>query len=377
MKYKIAVFPGDGVGPELIAEGIKLIQKAAELDKFEIEFMKFPHCAEYFGETNETLPEKVLNEIKNSCSAVYCGTFDNFPMETDLRKKNVPIILKNYFEQNISIRPIRLLPGVESPLAGKSSREIDFVIIRESSEDFYVGASGKTKNGKSKNQIEIDSDIGKFKFNVETEPKGNELAYQIGVMSMKGCDRIARYAFEYAKSKSRNKITFVDKADALGYYSFWRESIDRIAKEYPGIPYVFDYIDTAAMRFVRQPEKFEIIAAPNMFGDILQDLGTIIQGGLAFGAAGNLNPEGISMFEPVHASAAKLKGQDIINPIATIWAGALMLEHLGEKKSGALILKSIESVLKDGRTRTQDLDGHNSTSEMGDAIADKFTELHD
>ena len=170
---------------------------------------------------------------------------------------------------------------------------------------------------------------------------------------------------------------FVDKANKMEYYDFWRECIDKAAKEHQGIDYGFELIDATVMNFIRQPEKYDVIAAPNMFGDILSDLGTMLQGGLAFGARGNINPQGISMFEPVHGCASKLKDKGIVNPIATIWAGALMLDTIGQQKSSDLVIKAIESVLKDGRTRTQDLDGNNSTSEMGDAILEKFVELHD
>ena len=372
MKYKIAVFPGDGVGPELINEGMKVIEKAAELDKFEIEWVKFPHGAEHYNETKELLSDKALKEIKNSCNAIYCGTFDNSTKEVS----GIANSMRDYFDQFISLRPVKLLPSVESTIAGKSYSDINFVIIRENTEDFYVGASGRTKNGKNKNHIEINKNAFKAKFGLDIEARGSEIAYQIGVLSKKGCERIVKYAFEYAKMRDKKKVAFVDKANALGSYNFWRENVDKVAKGYQ-IGYEFELIDATVMNFVRQPEKYEIIVAPNMFGDILGDLGTIIQGGLSFAASGNINPESISMFEPVHGSAPKLKDQGIVNPIATIWAGALLLENIGQLKSGDLALKAIESVLKEGRTRTQDLNGSNTTSEMGDAIADKFVEIHD
>ena len=373
MKYKIAVFPGDGVGPELINEGIKPAEKAAELDKFEIEWVRYPYGAEHYNETKKLLPDGILKEIKNSCNAIYCGTFDNSVKEVN----NIPNSIRNYFDQFAVLRPIKLLPNVECPLSNRTNSDIDFVIIRESTEDFYAGIGGRSKNGKNKHQLEISKGAFRAKFGLDVESKGNEIAYQIGVLSRKGCERIAKFAFDYAKSRGKRKITFVDKANILQYYNFWRESIGNISREYPGIECEFELIDSAAMNFIRQPEKYDVIVAPNMFGGILQELGTVIQGGLLFGARGNINPEGISMFEPVHGSAPKLKDRGILNPIATIWAVALMLENIGQQKSADLALKAIEAVLKEGRTRTQDLDGHNSTSEMGDAIADKFVELHD
>ena len=374
MKYKIAVFPGDGVGPELINEGIKLVEKAAELDKFEIEWVKYLHGAEHYAETKEVLSEKILKDIKNSCNAIYCGPFDKI---NEVPEKSIPSAIREYFDQFVSLRPIRLFPGIESPLAGKANNKIDFIVIRENTEDFYVRAGGKAKNGKSRHQLVINKSMCKAKFSLDMETKGSEIAYQIGVLSRKGCDRIIKYAFDYAKNKNKKKLTFVDKADALDCYNFWRESVDKISKGYQDIEYSFSLVNTAVMQFMRQPEKYEVIVAPNMFGDILQDLGTIIQGGLAFGARGNTNPESISMFEPIHGSAPKLKNQNIVNPIATIWAAALMLENIGQQKVSNLIIKAIEDVLREGKTRTQDLDGHNTTAEMGDAIVDKFVELHD
>ena len=375
MKYRIAVFSGDGVGPELISEGMKLAEKAAELDKFEIEWVMYPHGGEHYMESKESLSEKILKEISDSCAAIYCGPFDR--IEGLAPEKNTSATIKNYFDQFVSLRPIKLLQGVESPLSGKNSNDINFVVIRENTEDFYVGAQGRAKNGRSKQQLNIGNSSFKAKFGLGIESKGDEIAYQIGILSRKGCDRIVKYAFDYAKNKSKKKLNFIDKADSLDCYGIWRESVVKIAKDYEGVDYGLTIINTAVMQIIRQPEKFGVIVAPNMFGDILQDIGTMLQGGLSFGARANINPEKISMFEPVHGSASKLREKGIVNPIATIWAAALMLENIGQQNAGDLTIKAIESVLREGRTKTQDLDGHNSTSEMADAIVDKLVELHD
>jgi len=374
MKYKIALFQGDGVGPELIAEGMKVIEKASELDKFGIEWIDYPHGAEHYNETKELPGEKLLKDIKASCNAIYCGTFDKINGDS---KANIPNLIKDYFEQSISLRPIRLLPSVDSPLVGKTSEDIDFVIIRENSEDFYVGAAGRAKSGKNKNQLSINNSTLKIRLGMDIESKGSEIAYQLGVISKKGCERIIKYAFEYAKGNDIKKITSVDKANLLEFYNFWRECLEKVAKDYHDIQYECNLANSAIMGLIRQPEKYKMIVAPNLIGDILSELGTMLQGGIAFGARGNINPEGLSMFEPIHGSASKLKGQGIISPIATIWAGALMLENIGQRKSGELIMKAIAAVLKEGKTRTQELDGSNTTSEMGDAIADKFVEMHE
>ncbi len=374
MKYKIAVFPGDGVGPELMDEGMKVIEKAAELDKFGIEWSKYPHGMEHYRETKEMLSEKTLKEIKSSCNSIYCGTFERANPESS---KNVANDIRNYFDQFIMLRPITLLPGIQCPIADKTRDEVDFVILRENTEDFYVGAAGRAKNGKTRNLLNIETNTLKLKFGLDIEAKGSEIAYQIGVLSRKGCERFIKFAFDYAKKSGNKRIVSLDKANLLESYNFWRECFEKISKGYQDVEYEHTLVDTALMNLIRQPEKYKVIVAPNMFGDILGDLGTMIQGGIAFGARGNLNPEGISMFEPIHGCASKLKGKGIISPIATIWAGALMLDNIGQQKSGALIMRAIEAVLKEGKVRTQDLDGQNSTSEMGDATADKFVELHE
>ena len=373
MKYKIAFFPGDGVGPELAEQGIKIIDKAAELGKFEIEWVEYPYGADHLAETKETLSEKILKEIKNSCNAIYCGTFD----VAEQNGKNIPSIIRNYFEQFVALRPIKLFPTVESPLSGKTHNEINFTLIRENTEDLYVNVSGTAKNGRNRQQLEINNNSFKAKFSLSIETKGSEIAYQIGVLSKKGCERIARYAFEYAKRKNMTKISAIDKANMLNYHKLWRESFDSVAKDYDSIKHEFSLIGSTIINLIRQPEKYEIIVAPNMLGDILSDLCTTLQGSVLFAARGSINPQGISMFEPVHGSAPKLKGQGILNPIATIYAGALMLDNIGQQKSSDLIIKSIEFILKDERIRTQDIDGHNTTAEMAEAILDKFVELHD
>ena len=370
MGYNIAVFPGDGVGPELINEGIKIIDKAAELDKFEVKWAKYPHGAEHYTKAGEALTEKALKEIKNSCNAIYCGTFDIS------NEQKIPKLIRDYFGQFISLRPVKLLPNVESPIANKTNDEIDFTVIRECTEDFYAGASGRAKNGKNRHKIDIDKGACKIRMTMDVESKGNEIAYQIGFLSRKGCERVIKYGFEYAKRKNINKITSIDKANVIEAYSFWRENFEKVAKEYQGIDYEFNLIDAAVVNLIKQPEKYKVIIAPNMFGDILSDLGAALQG-FGFACRGSINPEGISMFEPVHSSAPKLKEQGIVNPIATIWAGALLLDSIGQHKSGELIMKAVESVLKEGRTMTHDLSGNNSTAEMGDAILDRLIEMHE
>lgn len=375
MNYKIAVISGDGVGPEVIKEGIKIVSKVAELDEFKVEWISYPHGAEHYIETKELISENTLKEIKASCNAVYFGTLGDPRVDPGILERGIFHAMRVYFEQYVNLRPIRLLPSIESPIADKCHNEIDFTIIRENTEDFYIGLSGRAKNGKNNNELRLIKPY-RVKFAIEIDSKGSELAYQIGLLSKKGCERILKYAFEYAKSKSKSKVTVVDKANTMEIYSLWRESAEKISKNY-SIDYDFNFVDLVVMQFIRSPENYQVLVAPNMFGDVLTDLGITIQGGLGLAPGANINPEGISTFHPAHGSAPMYKDKNIVNPIAAIRAAALMLEHIGQQKGAEFVNKAIESVLKEGRTRTQDLGGHNTTSEMGDAIMDKVVELHE
>ena len=204
----------------------------------------------------------------------------------------------------------------------------------------------------------------------------DEIAYQIGVVSRKGAERVIRYAFELARRKHKRRVTSVDKANVLSHvYSLWREIFEEVAKDYPDIETEFAFVDAITMWFVKNPEWYQVVVTPNMFGDIITDLGAMIQGGLGLAPGGNINPEGVSMFEPIHGSAPKHAGKNVANPIATILAGQMMLEHLGEQKAADLVERAVIEVLREGKVKTYDLGGKSSTSEMGDAIAAKVKEL--
>ncbi|MEM2895965.1 MAG: isocitrate/isopropylmalate family dehydrogenase, partial [Candidatus Bathyarchaeia archaeon] len=205
------------------------------------------------------------------------------------------------------------------------------------------------------------------------ETDHEEIAYQIMVLSKKGIERVVRYAFEYAKQHGKNKVTSVDKANVLTYaYGFWREVFEEVKKDYPGIETEYAYVDAITMWLVKNPEWYQVVVTPNMFGDIITDLGAMIQGGLGVAAGGNINPEGTSMFEPIHGSAPKYKGLNIANPIATILAGKLLLESLGEKEAAMLVEKAVREVLKEGKIKTKDLGGNSTTKQVGDAIANRI-----
>ncbi len=367
--YTIALMPGDGIGPEIIAEGVKVIDKAGELFGFRINWKKYGNGADKYLATGELITEETLQDIKKNCKAIYLGAFGDPRVKPGILEKGILLKTRFYFDQYINLRPVKLLEGVECPLKGKGPKDVDFVVVRENTEDFYVGIGNRAKIGKSKQELEVLRSLYKVKFGLDIDTQGSEIAYQIGVLSRKGSERVIRYAFELAKKNKADKVYAVDKANVLSdVYGFWREVVEDVAKEYPGIKPEFAFVDAITMWFVKNPEWFKVVVAPNMFGDIITDLGAMIQGGLGLAPGGNINPNGISMFEPIHGSAPKYKGLNVANPLATIWAGALMLEEIGEHKASAAIVDAIAAVVKEGKVRTKDLGGSNTTKEMGGEV---------
>ncbi|RLI74674.1 3-isopropylmalate dehydrogenase [Archaeoglobales archaeon] len=373
--YRIAVIPGDGIGPEIINEGKKVIEAASEKENFEIEWIEYPFGADHYLETGELLNEDALKEMEKM-DGIYLGALGDPRIEPGVLEKGILLALRFYFDQYVNLRPVKLLEGVECPLKNKKPEDIDFVVVRENTEDFYVGIGDHANIGKNKQELEIIRSLYNVKFGLDIEVDGCEIAYQIGVISRKGAERVIRYAFELAKKRGDSRITAVDKANVLSHvYNFWRSIVEEVSKEYPEIEHEFNFVDAITMWFVKNPEWYQTIVTPNMFGDIITDLGAMIQGGLGLAPGGNINPDGVSMFEPIHGSAPKYKGMNVANPIATIWAGAMMLDEIGEEKAAQDIVKAIENVLREGKVRTRDLGGNATTSEMGDAIAQKIEEM--
>jgi 3-isopropylmalate dehydrogenase len=372
--HKFAVIPGDGIGPEIIAEGRKVIDAVSDLEGFKVKWTEFPFGADHYLATKELLPEGSLKEI-GKMDAIYLGALGDPRLKPGILEKGVLLALRFYFDEYVNLRPIKLLAGVDCPLKNKKPEDIDFTVVRENTEDFYVGIGARAKKGKNTQVLEIKRSLYNVKFNLDIDADGDELAYQIGVISRKGAERVIRYAFELAKKKNKTRVTSVDKANVLTeIYGLWREVFSEVAKDYPGIETEFNFVDAVTMWFVRKPEWYQVVVAPNMFGDIITDLGAMIQGGLGLAPGGNINPDGVSMFEPIHGSAPKYKGMNSANPIATIWAGALMLDEVGKEKAAERIVHTIEKILAEGKVRTRDLGGTTTTSEMGDAIVKKLQE---
>lgn len=369
--YNIAVIRGDGIGPEVLSEGKKVLDAVSELDNFELEWIEYPHGAEHYLNTGELINEATLKELEQHCDAIYFGSIGDPRVEPGVLEQGILLSIRFYFDQYVNLRPVKLLEGVHTPLAGKGPEDIDFSVVRENTEDFYVGIGGRA-SGKAvkRDELEVVRNIYNVKFGLDIETDADELAYQIGVVTREGCERVMRFAFELARQSGKNKVTSVDKANVLTHgYGLWREVFEEIAKDYPDIDTGFNFVDAICMWFVKNPEWYQVIVAPNMFGDIITDLGAMIQGGLGLAPGGNINPDGVSMFEPIHGSAPKYKGKGVSNPIATIWAGAMLLDDLGEKEASEKVLDAIESVLRVGKVKTLDLGGKAKTSEVGDAIA--------
>jgi tartrate dehydrogenase/decarboxylase/D-malate dehydrogenase len=373
--YNIAVIRGDGIGPEVIREGKKVLDAVSEFENFELRWTEYPHGTEHYLQTGELLGEDTLKELKR-CDAIYFGCIGDPRIEPGILEQGILLTLRFYFDQYVNLRPVKLLDGVRTPLAGKRPEDIDFSVVRENTEDFYVGIGGRAKGkgkGKKRETLEIKRNLYHIKFGLDIESDADELAYQIGVVTREGCERVMRFAFEFTRAHGKKKVTSVDKANVLTHgYGFWREVFTDVAKDYPDIDTEFNFVDAICMWLVKNPEWYQVIVTPNMFGDIITDLGAMIQGGLGLAPGANINPDGVSMFEPIHGSAPKYAGKGVSNPIATIWAGALLLENVGEVRAAERVLHAIEAVLREGKVRTYDLGGSSKTSEVGDAIAEEI-----
>ncbi|MEM2866141.1 MAG: isocitrate/isopropylmalate dehydrogenase family protein [Candidatus Hadarchaeales archaeon] len=375
MGHRIAVIPGDGIGPEVIREGVRVLRAACELTGVELSLEEFPYGGEYYLRTGKLLGEDDLKEL-SKFDAIYLGAVGDPRVPTGVLEKGLLLTLRFYFDQYINLRPIKLYPGVPCPLKNKKPEDIDFYVVRENTEDFYVGLGGRGK-GKWKDEHRMMRELYQLKLGVDLESGKEEVAYQIGVMSRRGAERVIRYAFELAKREGRGKVTAVDKANVLTHvYSLWREVFQEVAKNYREIETEFAFVDAMTMWMVKNPEWYEVVVTPNMFGDIITDLGAMIQGGMGLAPGGNLNPEGISMFEPIHGSAPKYAGKGLANPLAAILAGKMMLEELGEKEASQLVEKAVMEVLREGKHLTHDLGGTSKTHEVGEAVARKLEEIH-
>ncbi len=375
MTHKVALIPGDGIGKEVVPQGVKVLNTAADKFGFSIDWEEFPFGSDNYLKTGEVLSDESLEAVGKN-KAIYLGALGDPRVKPGILEKGILLKLRFAFDEYVNLRPVKLLPSIKSPLAGKGPDDINFDVIRENTEDFYVGLGGRAKTGTSKKELLLIRELHKTKFGLDIETDSEEIAYQIGMMSKEGATRVIDYAFDLCKKKNgKRRVTAVDKANVLSdMYGLWREAAVEVSAKYPGIELEYNYVDAITMYFITKPQWFDVVVSPNLFGDIITDLGACIQGGIGLAVSGNINPKGTSMFEPVHGSAPDIAGKNIANPCATILAGALMLKELGENEAGNAVTMAVEKVLADGKVRTGDLGGSSKCSEMGDAILEKLLE---
>ena len=344
--YKIAVIPGDGTGPEVVAEGLKVLKAASEKFNFKYQLKHFDLGGERYLKTKETLPDSILDELKQT-DAIYLGAIGHPDVKPGILEQGILLKLRFQLDQYINLRPVKLYPGVETPLKDKKPEDIDFVVVRENTEGAYVGAGGFLKRGTP-----------------------DEIAIQEAIHTRKGVERCIRFAFEYCQKRNqKKKVTLCGKTNVLTYaFDLWERAFHEVAKEYQGITADYAHVDATCMWMVKNPEWFDVIVTDNMFGDIITDLGAMIQGGMGIAAGGNINPKGVSMFEPIGGSAPKYTGQGVVSPLAAIAACQMMLEHLGEEKASSGIEEAIMKVVKrDVKSLNAGKMGY-STSEVGDLV---------
>lgn len=345
--YKIAVIPGDGIGPEVIEEGVKVLQKVAELDKrFQLEFTYFPWGCEFYLEHGKMMDDNGM-EILKEFDAIYLGAVGYPGVPDHVSLWDLLLRIRKGFDQYVNIRPITLLKGAPCPLKDVKREDIDMLVIRENSEGEYAGAGDWLFKGKPE-----------------------EVVLQTGVFSRKGTERIIRYAYETARNMNKS-LTSISKGNALNYSMvFWDEIFEEVGKDYPDVKTYSYLVDAAAMFMVKQPERFEVVVTSNLFGDILTDLGAALAGGLGLAAGANINPEKTypSMFEPIHGSAPDIAGKKIANPLAAIWSASQILDFLGYEDLGEKVLEAVEQLMVEKVALTPDMEGTASTSEVGDRV---------
>ena len=358
--YKIAVMPGDGTGPEVTAEAVKVIKAAAAKFGFKVDLTEFDFGGERYKRTGETLPDSGVEELRKFDS-ILLGAIGHPDVAPGILEKGILLKARFELDQYINLRPVKLYPGVETPIKDKGPDDIDFVVVRENTGDLYTGTGGFTMKGTP-----------------------HEVAVQSAVYTRFQVDRCLKYAFEYARKHGKkargkgdkNTLALSGKTNVLTYvYDLWERAFHEMGKaEYPEIVREYYHVDATCMWFVKNPEWFDVIVTGNMFGDIITDLGAMVQGGMGIAAGGNINPEGVSMFEPIGGSAPKYTGKGVINPLAAICAGQMMLETLGEEEAAESIEDAVKFATANKLKSMQAGRMGYSTSEVGDLVAEKVAE---
>jgi 3-isopropylmalate dehydrogenase len=351
--YNIAVIPGDGTGPEVVAEGLKVLNAVASPAGLTLNYTYYDLGGECYKRTGEILPDAVLQELRQF-QVIYLGAIGHPEVAPGILEKGILLKLRFELDQYVNLRPVVLYPGVDTPLKDKGPQDIDFVVVRENTEGLYAGAGGFLKYGTP-----------------------DEVAVQESINTRKGVDRCLKFAFELARKRNRaKKLTLVAKTNVLTFASnLWFRAFEAMAPKYPEVSTEYAHVDATCMWFVKNPEWFDVVVTDNLFGDIITDLGAMIQGGMGVAAGGNINPEGVSMFEPIGGSAPKYTGQAKVNPLAAIAAAQMMLEQLGETKAAAAIDGAIR------KTAAHDMQSMAAgrmgltTDQVGDKVAKYAVEL--
>lgn len=346
--FRLALIPGDGIGPEVIAQGVRLIERVQALGGPRFEMEAHPWGSGYYLEHGEMMPEDGLDRLR-AVDAILLGAIGDPRVPEPVSVRGLVIRVRQAFDQYVNLRPVRLLPGVTPVLAGKTPGDIRFTVIRENTEGEYAAMGGRIHRGTA-----------------------YEAATETSYFSRRGIERVARYAFELARREGRG-VTSVTKSNAMPHaMAFWDEVVAEVHRDFPDVALASMLVDAAAMFMVRKPERFGVVVTTNLFGDILTDLGAAIQGGMGLAAGANLDPtrRSPSMFEPIHGSAPDIAGRAIANPMATFWAISLLYDHLGAPEWGAAVLDAVAACLRDRTARTPDLGGEDSTDQVGTAVVE-------
>ena len=347
--YRIAVIPGDGTGPEVTHEAVRVLGAAARKFDFGLDLVEYDFGGDRYLATSEVLPDSAIAEIRQT-DAILLGAIGHPDVKPGILEKGILLKLRFALDQYINLRPVKLYPGVDCPLKDKGPEDIDFVVVRENTEGLYTGTGGFLKKGTP-----------------------DEVAIQTSVNTRKGVERCLRFAFEQARKRNKDKtLTLCGKTNVLTYaFDLWERAFHEIGEaDYPDIKRDYAHVDATCMWMVKNPEWFDVIVTDNMFGDIITDLGAMIQGGMGIAAGGNLNPEGVSMFEPIGGSAPKYTGKNVINPLAAICAGQMMLEALGEPAAADAVEKAVMTVTDTKLKSLQAGQMGYSTTEVGDMVAE-------
>jgi 3-isopropylmalate dehydrogenase len=343
--YRIAVVAGDGIGPEVVREGLRVLERVAAMEGFGVALTRYPFGAEHYLKTREILPDSAFGEIRDH-DAILLGAIGDPRIQVGLLEFGIIARMRFGLDLYVNLRPVKLYAEHLCPLKDKRPEDVDFVVVRENTEDAYAGMYGYFKKGTP-----------------------DEIATQEILFTRKGTERVIRYAFELARKRGKGKkLTLVDKANAVRAMDLWTRTFEEVGREYPDIAREHAYIDAACMWCVKNPEWFDTVVTSNMFGDILTDLAAMIQGGLGIAASGNIHPGRVSLFEPIHGSAPKYAGKNVANPLATIMAVSMMLDYLGEPRAAARIEDTIAALLRSKRIPSLGSDSGLSTRAIGDLV---------